>query len=324
MHSPEKLLALINEKIEKDSLASEPSGLYEPIRYIMSLGGKRIRPVMLLMACDLFDGDLDSAMPAALGIEIFHNFSLVHDDIMDRAPLRRGKPTVHEKWNANTAILSGDTMLVKAYEKFLLLPAPILRESLEIFSKTATGVCEGQQYDMDFETADDVSIASYLEMIRLKTAVLLGAAFELGALAAGAPAADRERLCSFGVHTGIVFQLRDDLLDTYGDADLFGKKQYGDIVANKKTYLYLKTLESLGKRDRNRLIALYSDPSANPEKKVQQVLKFFDSVDVKKRTEEEIILHYHKAQHCLEDIDLPEVKKKSVSEYTEGLMGRKY
>jgi geranylgeranyl diphosphate synthase type II len=177
---------------------------------------------------------------------------------------------------------------------------------------------------MDFETAEDVSIASYLEMIRLKTAVLLGAAFELGALAAGAPPDDQQRLYRFGVHTGMVFQLRDDLLDTYGDAELFGKKQYGDIVANKKTYLYLKTLESLGQRDRSRLIALYSGPTANPEKKVRQVLKYFDSVDVKKHTEEEIILHYHNAQHCLEDIDLPESKKKGISDYTEGLMGRKY
>jgi len=221
MHTSDELLNIINEALEKENFNREPLELYEPITYILSLGGKRIRPVMLLMAAEMYGGDINKALPAALGIEIFHNFSLVHDDIMDRAPLRRGKQTVHEKWNANTAILSGDTMLVKAYEQFLRLDDPLVKPSLEVFSLIATGVCEGQQLDMNFEERNDVTIDEYLGMIRLKTAVLIGAALKLGGIMAGAGAEDLERLFEFGIHTGILFQLRDDLLDTYGDSAVF-------------------------------------------------------------------------------------------------------
>lgn len=324
MHTAEQLLKIFNTALEEENYSRQPAGLYEPITYILSLGGKRIRPVMLLMSCDMFNGEIGTGIPAAMGVEIFHNFSLIHDDIMDRAPLRRGQPTVHEKWNANTAILSGDTMLVKAYEQFLKLPDPIIKPALEIFNRTATEVCEGQQYDMEFENRDDVTIPDYLEMIRLKTAVLIGAAFQLGGLAAGASPADQNRLYDFGIHTGMVFQLRDDLLDTYGDALIFGKKQYGDIVANKKTYLYLKTLELLGKRDRSKLLCLYGNTAIDPDMKVRKVMKYFDSVDVKKHTEEEILFHYRKARESFDALEVPAERRPIVSEYTESLMGRNF
>lgn len=324
MYTAESILQTVNEALEKENYHREPRELYEPITYILALGGKRIRPVMLLMTVDMYEGDLLKAMPAALGLEIFHNFSLVHDDIMDRAPLRRGKQTVHEKWNANTAILSGDTMLVKAYELFLNLPEPLIKPALDVFSLTATGVCEGQQMDMNFEEKVDVSIPEYLEMIRLKTAVLIGAAFRLGSLVAGAPEEDQQKLFDFGIHTGLLFQLRDDLLDTYGDAEVFGKKQFGDIVANKKTYLYLKALEHTSGKDRIKLAELYANPSIDPDLKVRKVLKYFDAADVKKQTEDKINKHYLLAQEAFNSLKVTDEKKEPLKIYTAHLMGRSY
>ena len=322
MYTTEHLLQSINEAIDKENFLKEPHELYEPITYIFSLGGKRIRPVMLLMAADMYGGDLQQAMPAALGIEIFHNFSLIHDDIMDPAPLRRGRPTVHEKWNANTAILSGDTMLVKAYEQFLRLPEPLIKPAIAIFNLTATGVCEGQQLDMNFEEKDDVTIPEYLEMIRLKTAVLIGAALKLGGLAAGAPNEDQQQLFDFGIHTGLLFQLRDDLLDTYGNAEVFGKKQYGDIIANKKTYLYLKTLEHATGKDRRKFAELYANSAIDPEIKVKKVLKYFDDADVKKLTEEKISEYYLLARKAFNAVKVAKENKAPLENYTEHLMGR--
>jgi geranylgeranyl diphosphate synthase type II len=324
MNTAEKFLLLVNDALEKENFHREPAELYDPINYIISLGGKRIRPVMLLLAADMYGGSPDEAMPAALGIEIFHNFSLVHDDIMDRAPLRRGKPTVHERWNANTAILSGDTMLVKAYEQFLKLPEPLIKPALGIFNLTATGVCEGQQMDMNFEERNDVSIEEYMEMIRLKTAVLIGAAFRLGSLVAGAPAKDQQQLFDFGIHTGLLFQLRDDLLDTYGDANVFGKKQYGDILMNKKTFLYLKALENTSGKERIRLGELYANPSLDPDQKIKKVLKYFDSAEVKEKTEERIQKHFLLAQNAFNALDIDDERKIAIKDYTERLMGRSF
>jgi geranylgeranyl diphosphate synthase type II len=324
MYTAEHLLNIVNEALEIENFHREPRELYEPITYIFSLGGKRIRPVMLLMTVDMYGGDLQKAMPAALGIEIFHNFSLVHDDIMDRAPLRRGKSTVHEKWNANTAILSGDTMLVKAYEQFIKLPEPLIKPALAIFNLTATGVCEGQQMDMNFEEKIDVSIPEYLGMIRLKTAVLIGAALKLGSLAASAPENDQQQLFDFGIHTGLLFQLRDDLLDTYGNAEVFGKKQYGDIVANKKTYLYLKALEHTSGKDRIRLAELYANPSIDPDVKVKKVLKYFDAANVKKQTEDKIQEYFLMAREAFNALNVADEKKEPLKLYTEQLMGRSF
>ena len=322
MYTAEQLLHSVNEAIDRENFHREPHELYEPITYIFSLGGKRIRPVMLLMTVDMYGGNLQQAMPAALGIEIFHNFSLIHDDIMDRAPLRRGKQTVHEKWNANTAILSGDTMLVKAYEQFLNLPEPLIKPALAVFNLTATGVCEGQQLDMNFEEKENVSITEYLEMIRLKTAVLIGAALKLGSLVAGASEEDQQQLFDFGIHTGLLFQLRDDLLDTYGDAEVFGKKQFGDIFANKKTYLYLKALEHTSGKDRRKLAELYANPSIDNEIKVKKVMKYFDEANVKKATEDKIHEYYLLARDAFSALKLPDENKKTLKDYTEQLMGR--
>ena len=324
MHAAENLLQIVNEALERENFHREPRELYEPITYIMSLGGKRIRPVLMLLTVDMYDGKTDLAMPAALGLELFHNFSLVHDDIMDRAPLRRGKPTVHEKWNANSAILSGDTMLVKAYEQFLKLPVHLIRPALELFSLTATGVCEGQQMDMNFEEKTDVSIPDYLEMIRLKTAVLIGASFRMGGLVAEVSDEDQKQLFDFGIHTGLLFQLRDDLLDTYGNTELFGKKQYGDIINNKKTFLYLKALELTSGKDRKKLAELYSNPATDPDAKIRKVLKYFDEVNVKKHTEDQIQKHYLIAQEAFNTLNVEEKKKEPLRNYTEQLMGRSY
>lgn len=324
MYSAKHLLQSINEALDRENFQREPHELYEPITYIFSLGGKRIRPVMLLLAADMYGGDLQQAMPAALGIEIFHNFSLIHDDIMDRAPLRRGRSTVHEKWNANTAILSGDTMMVKAYEQFLRLPEPMIKPALVVFNLTATGVCEGQQLDMNFEEKVDVTIPEYLEMIRLKTAVLIGAALMLGGLAAGATDEDQQQLFDFGIHTGLLFQLRDDLLDTYGNAEVFGKKQYGDIIANKKTYLYLKALEHTTGKDRRKFAGLYANHSIDPDIKVKKVLKYFDDADVKKLTEEKISEQYLLARKAFNALKVAKENKTHLENYTEQLMGRSF
>lgn len=324
MISAEEILLSVTRALEKENYYKDPQELYDPINYILSLGGKRIRPVLLLMTVDMYGGDMDLAMPAALGLEIFHNFSLVHDDIMDRAPIRRGKATVHEKWDANAAILSGDTMMVKAYDQFMKLPDQWLRPVLEIFNHTATGVCEGQQLDMNFEERTDVTLAEYMEMIRLKTGVLIGAAFRMGSLLAGASKAEQDELYHFGIHTGLVFQLRDDLLDTYGDEHVFGKKQYGDIRANKKTFLYLKALENLAGEDRIHLQKLYSDPSVKNNAKIAEVLDCFDKADVKNEAEIKINEHFLLAKEALNALKVDEERKELIKSYTEQLVGRKY
>jgi geranylgeranyl diphosphate synthase type II len=277
---------------------------------------------MLLMATDMYGGDIQHAMPAALAIEIFHNFSLIHDDIMDRAPLRRGRQTVHEKWNANSAILSGDTMLVKAYDQILKLPEPLLRSTLTVFNRTATGVCEGQQLDMNFEDRDDVTIPEYLEMIRLKTAVLIGAALKLGGLAAGAPDEDLQQLFDFGIHTGLLFQLRDDLLDTYGDPVVFGKKLYGDIIASKKTFLYLKALEHATGKERRKFSELYANHSIDPDLKVKRVLNYFDDAEVKEQTENKIQEHYELAREAFMALKISDDIKRPLRDYTQQMMSR--
>jgi geranylgeranyl diphosphate synthase, type II len=324
MYTAEYLLQCIDEAIAGENFQREPRELYEPITYIFSLGGKRIRPVMLLMATDMYGGDIQKAMPVALSIEIFHNFSLIHDDIMDRAPLRRGRQTVHEKWNANTAILSGDTMMVKAYDQFLKLPEPLIKSALAIFNLTATGVCEGQQLDMNFESKVDVCVPDYLEMIRLKTAVLIGGALRLGGLVAGAPEEDQQQLFDFGIQTGLIFQLRDDLLDTYGNTEVFGKKKYGDIIANKKTFLYLKALEHTSGKDRTKFTELYANQSIDPDVKVKKVLNYFEEADVKKQTEDKIHEHYLLAREAFVAIKVEEEKKFPLEKYTEKLIGRSY
>lgn len=251
----------------------EPRGLYAPIDYILDLGGKRVRPLVALLAARMFgDEDLSKSMPVALAVEVFHNFTLLHDDIMDDSPLRRGQTTVHEKWDINTGILSGDLMLIQAYQYLCECPnKAALSEMLCTFNRVATGVCEGQQYDVDFEVRQDVTIGEYLKMIELKTAVLLGGALELGALAAGAKKEDADHLYAFGRLTGLAFQLQDDLLDTFGDSQVTGKRTGNDIIRNKKTFLFLKALELLGNEEKGELNAWFADSPADPTNKVIRV-----------------------------------------------------
>ena len=242
MKSLPELSDLIHQSVNKLQFPVSPKGLYDPIRYMLSLGGKRMRPVLTLMACDAFNGDVERAISPALGLEVFHNFTLLHDDIMDNAPLRRSKPTVHEKWNSNIAILAGDAMFVQSCQLVMDTPSSVVKEVMEVFTKTALEVCEGQQYDMDFESMNEVSIEEYIDMIRLKTAVLLGASLKIGALIGNADSEAASHLYDFGVNLGIAFQLQDDILDVYGDASFFGKQVGGDILANKKTYLLITAL----------------------------------------------------------------------------------
>ncbi|HEX8059445.1 MAG TPA: polyprenyl synthetase family protein [Cyclobacteriaceae bacterium] len=282
-------------------LGGEPKSLYDPIKYIMKLGGKRLRPTLVLMAYRLYREDPSGIMMYALGVEAFHNFTLMHDDIMDNAPLRRGKPTVHEKFGVNTAILSGDVMLVKVYEMFTSLPDSQLREVLTLFNKTATEVCEGQQIDMLFEDLKSVSEQDYLNMIRLKTAVLLGFSLELGAILAGAPQEDRKALYDFGVNIGMGFQLMDDLLDVYGDQKKFGKTVGGDIVSNKKTYLLITAL----KRKRKEISKWLSAKKFDKRKKVAAVTKIYDSLRIRELTQKKADEYFEAGYRCLDLISNP-------------------
>jgi geranylgeranyl diphosphate synthase, type II len=322
--TPEDLLSFFEKTLTAAAIRQEPQRLYDPVNYILSLGGKRIRPVMLMMACELFGRKAEDAMPAALGIEMFHNFSLVHDDIMDRAPVRRGKPTVHEKWDANAAILSGDTMLVLAYQHFLQLDHSLAGDVLHVFSQTAREVCEGQQYDMDFETDRKVSIDDYLEMIRLKTAVLVAASYRIGAIIAGAGVQSQQDIYDFGLQSGMAFQLKDDLLDTYGDEKKFGKRPYGDIHTNKKTYLYLKALELADTKQTEILMRYYSGVNQDPDEKVKEVLNVFNQLDISRQTEVKIMEYYERALKSLNRMDADESGKNMILDFTERLMDRNH
>ena len=291
MKSIQELSALITDELGRIEYPKTPSLLYEPIDYILGLGGKRMRPILVLMAYQLFDKNIEKAFSPALAIEVFHNFTLLHDDIMDNAPLRRGQKTVHEKWNNNVAILSGDTMLVQAYQLMAEVDNAIVKKVLAVFSKAAIEVCEGQQWDMDFETQSDVSIPDYLKMIEYKTAVLLGAALQIGGITAGASKEDQNHLYAFGRDLGIAFQLKDDLLDAFGDADAFGKQVGGDIMANKKTYLYLKALALADGTQRQNLEQYFSTNDTS-QVKVDAVKTIFSNLKIPELTTN-LIREYH-------------------------------
>lgn len=319
-------IATFSEKITQTlstlQYGENPAELYEPIRYMMALGGKRIRPLLTVLAHHLFEDEVDKALLPAAGVEVFHNFTLMHDDIMDQAPLRRGQETVHEKWNANTAILSGDVMLVKAYELFFDVQPIHLPVVLKLFSVCAAQVCEGQQLDMNFETRTDVSIPEYLHMITLKTAVLLGFALELGAVLGNASEEDRKNLKEFGIKTGIAFQLRDDLLDVYGDAEQFGKLVGGDILAGKKTFLLLTALEDANDEHREQLQNWLIETVRNPEEKVQAVTAIYDSLDIRTKTESRINAYFHEALEHLEKVNAPTERKEYLRALALNLMER--
>lgn len=312
----------INDSIQNLSFQESPNTLFEPIRYILSLGAKRVRPVFTLLAANLFSDEVDHAISPAVAIEIFHNFSLLHDDLMDRADLRRGHATVHTKWNENTAILSGDAMLIEAFLQIAKVPSERLSQALDLFSKTALEVCQGQQYDMDFETRTDVSEDEYIEMVRLKTAVLIACALKMGALVSGASEVEVELLYRFGINIGIAFQLRDDLLDVYGDSKTFGKKIGGDIVCNKKTFLLIKALEKANNLQRKELLRWISEVNFDSDAKIEAVRNIYDELHLKTISENIIEQYYLMAMDCFSSIDVPDWRKSELLTMAENLMYR--
>lgn len=315
-------IKLIEDQIAAFDFGDQPVELYEPIRYILSLGGKRLRPVLTLMACELFDNRYEKALFPALAVEVFHNFTLLHDDIMDNAPIRRGMKTVHEKWNTNIAILSGDVMLIRAYDLFLKTDNVDIKTILIKFNKCASEVCEGQQYDMNFESISTVSEAQYLKMIKLKTAVLLGFAIELGALIGGANESICSQLYEFGINIGLGFQLKDDLLDAYADTAKFGKQVGGDIISNKKTYLLIKALELGDEQSKTSLNNWLQKKEFNPEEKVKAVMEIYDKLGIKKLSEEKINEYFDQGLKILNSINVDERKKEPIKELTLKLINR--
>jgi len=322
MLSIEKYQEEFIEYLTKYSTLKEPKNLYQPIEYILNLGGKRLRPVLTLMTTDIFNENYRKGLNAALAVEVFHNFSLVHDDIMDDAPLRRGQETVHEKWDLNTGILSGDAMLILAYQLFENYESETFQALAKLFSKTALEVCEGQQYDIDFETRDDVSIPEYLKMIEYKTAVLVGAAMKMGAIVANASSEDQKAIYDFGRYLGIAFQLQDDYLDAFGNPETFGKQVGGDIIENKKTYLYLKTLELGASSDQLNLVKTMSSTSISDVDKVETVKTMFNNSGASSATQQAVKDYTEKAFSILEALNISEDKKKILRLFGEQLMNR--
>ncbi len=300
----------------------EPYNLYEPIEYILSLGGKRLRPVLTLMTTDIFNKNFETSLDAALAVEVFHNFSLIHDDIMDDAPLRRGKDTVHEKWDLNTGILSGDAMLILAYQLFENYEGNTFKDLAKLFSKTAIEVCEGQQYDIDFETRNDVTIPEYLKMIEYKTAVLVGAAMKMGAIVANVSKEDQNSIYEFGKNLGIAFQLQDDYLDAFGNPESFGKQVGGDIIENKKTYLFLKALELSEGNIKEALIGFYNESLSNNDEKVAKVKQIFNDTGASEATKNAIENYTEKAFNVLESINISTDKKELLKQFGTALMNR--
>lgn len=313
----------VEKAIANINWVQEPTGLYQPIDYVLSLGGKRIRPVLTLLACKLFSDDEKQALSTALAVEVFHNFTLLHDDVMDRADTRRGKPTVHKKWNDNTAILSGDAMLIKAYQLLQQAPADKLPVLLDLFSKTAIEVCEGQQYDVDFENDLAVQLPQYIEMIRLKTAVLLAAALKMGAIIGGASLQDANALYDYGINLGLAFQLRDDYLDSFGDPAVFGKKIGGDICCNKKTFLMITALQTASEEQRKELLQWIGCTDATcHEQKIKAVLNIYQDLQIDIRCEEAIRAYFEKSVGSLKDVQLSDNKKDILIKFANDLMGR--
>ena len=308
--------------LQKQNFLKKPKNLYEPIDYILSLGGKRIRPILTLMTTEIFNVDFKKALPAATAIEVFHNFSLIHDDIMDDAPLRRGNVTVHEKWNINTGILSGDAMLILAYQYFEAYEPNVFQSLAKLFSKTALEVCEGQQWDVDFENRDDVTIDQYLKMIEYKTAVLVGAAMKMGAIIAKTSDQNADLIYEFGKNLGIAFQLQDDFLDAFGNPETFGKQVGGDIIENKKTYLYLMSLAFANADERDELLHLYSIQPSDNSDKINSVKEIFNQTGGAKATKEAIKAYTLKAFETLDKMDIEESKKEVLKSFGENLMNR--
>lgn len=313
----------ISNALENIELPTTPKNLYEPILYILSLSGKRVRPQLVFMGAQLFGhDDVDTVLPASVAIEYFHNFSLMHDDIMDKAPLRRGKQTVHQRWNDNVAILSGDALLVKSYEELAKCPITVVPELIKTFNRVALEVCEGQQHDMDFEQRNDVSEEEYINMIRLKTSVLLGGALELGAIIAGANAADRIKLYDFGVNLGIAFQLQDDILDTFGDPETFGKQVGGDIIVNKKTILHILLKKALLSEDEAEFNAILELEESAAEVKVRRMIELYNKYKILEQANTLKGKYSTKSLTSLQDINVNDTQKEDLLLLSNSLLNR--
>lgn len=322
MYTKEELSVAIEDYIANLDFPSCPEALYQPIGYSLESGGKRIRPLLTMMSCNIFSDDVTPAMPCAAAVEVFHNFTLLHDDIMDNASVRRGRPSVHRKWSTNTAILSGDAMTICAYRLLERTDQAILSQILHIFNHTSLKVCEGQQYDMDFEQRDDVSMNEYIEMIALKTAFLLAGATTMGAVAGGASDEDCRRLHSFAMDTGLAFQIQDDLLDTYGTEEVLGKKIGGDITEGKKTFLTIAAYEAADSATRNRLSSLLKDREIDPAAKIAEVKALYDSLDVRERAIKAVTEYTAKAIASLEMVSAPAERLKGMRSLAISLTNR--
>ncbi|MEG1838928.1 MAG: polyprenyl synthetase family protein [Bacteroidaceae bacterium] len=322
MFTSKQLLEMINNHCSNLQFERVPKGLYSPIKYVLDLGGKRIRPILMLMAYNLYKEDVSTAFSPAIGIETYHNYTLLHDDLMDRADKRRGKPTVHQVWNDNTAILSGDAMLVLAYQLMANSPSVHLKEIIDLFSITALEICEGQQLDMEFEVREDVKDSEYIEMIRLKTAVLLASSLKIGAILAGASVKDAQHLYDFGIQIGLAFQIKDDFLDTYGNTAIFGKNIGGDILCNKKTYLLVKAFEKANQVQKEELRNWMSDEKHEAKDKIEGVTQLYNQLGVKTICEDKMKEYYTKGIENLASIGVEENKKKELKDFAEHLMYR--
>ena len=324
MKSSNDILQLVNDYLDHLPYDRKPLSLYEPVRYVLSLGGKRIRPVLMLLSYNMFKDDPESILSSACALETYHNYTLLHDDLMDNADLRRGHETVHRRWDANTAILSGDSMLVLAYERMQQCRPDKLAEVLALFTETALEIGEGQQYDMDFEHRTDVSEAEYIEMIRLKTSVLLACATKMGAILADAPEQDAEALYKFGEQMGLAFQLQDDFLDVYGDTRVFGKAIGGDITSNKKTFMLINALNLANEQQRKELLHWVTAENFDRDEKVKAVTRLYNEIGIDRLAQERIAYYFGESRKYLEAVNLPDDRKEFLRSYTEEMMHRQY
>lgn len=322
--SSDTLLKMVNDHLDNMPYLRKPESLYAPIRYVLSMGGKRIRPVLMLLSYNLFKDDPERILMPACALETYHNYTLLHDDLMDNADLRRGHETVHKRWNANTAILSGDSMLVLAYQRMACCDPEKMPEVMSLFTETALEIGEGQEYDMAFETRDDVSEDEYIEMIRLKTSVLLACAMKIGAILAGASAEDADRLYRFGEQVGLAFQLQDDWLDVYGDTKVFGKSIGGDIVSNKKTYMLINAFNRADERQRAELKKWISAEKFDREEKIAAVTRLYDEMNIGGMAQEKIRYYFECSKRHLEEVNLPVERKAELMDYAHRLMHRQY
>ncbi|MEG0499825.1 MAG: polyprenyl synthetase family protein [Rikenellaceae bacterium] len=322
MYNTEELLKITEDAIGSLPLGSEPQRLYEPIRYTMQAGGKRVRPLMLLLAANIFSDEIKPFMPAAIGVEIFHNFTLLHDDIMDNSPTRRGRDTVHRKWNNNVAILSGDAMLIYAYKLILQTQSQHLFRAMTSFNKLSLELCEGQQYDMDFEQREIVTIDEYLNMIRLKTSVLIAGAMEMGAILGGASEEDSRRVYEFGLNIGAAFQIQDDILDLYATSDSFGKPIGGDIKEGKKSYIFLLCYKMASDADRKVLLDILHDRALSDDHKISTIRAIYDRYHVKEAATLDAENYFNRGIACLEMIGVDDVRKVEMIRYSQSLIRR--